>query len=222
MTDSSNKPATIILSGGGNEQQTFELDAFFFEKIKQGGSVLYIPIALRGHEYFNTAANWFLDVVKIHGRENDLEITTIYDLETKFVLDQFDAIYIGGGNTWNLLQEIRDSGYDKMLTEYVQSGKVLYGGSAGAILFGKDISCQHDEKSINIDSAGLNLIGGHSVACHYNLNDDEDIVEWVENNNKIIGIPENGGVILIDGEITQVIGGNSFIFNSDGKEPIRS
>jgi len=40
----------MYLSGGGNEQQSFPLDKFFFNALPVGGRFLYVPIALRGHK----------------------------------------------------------------------------------------------------------------------------------------------------------------------------
>jgi dipeptidase E len=188
--------STIILSGGGDEKQSLLLDNFFFQKIKDNGSILYIPIALRGHRYFDGADQWFKGVLSLHNRK-DINITTIKDLNNSLDLNNFDAVYIGGGNTWNLFKEIKESGFDKNLKDFSSlPDKILYGGSAGAIIFGKYISCQHDEKLIDIEDSGLDLIGDNSVACHYETSRDGDIENWYdEKMSNVIAISEDSEVI---------------------------
>ena len=44
-----------------------------------------------------------------------------------------DAIYVGGGNTLNMLAIWKDQGIDKVLRKAWEKGIVLGGGSAGAI-----------------------------------------------------------------------------------------
>lgn len=50
----------------------------------------------------------------------------------EYLLDM-DAIYVGGGNTLNMLAIWKDQGIDKVLHKAWQKGIVLGGGSAGAI-----------------------------------------------------------------------------------------
>jgi dipeptidase E len=54
-------------------------------------------------------------------------------------LEEFDAVYIGGGNTYALLGELIASGFDRHLHMYANRGGIVYGGSAGAVVLGKDI-----------------------------------------------------------------------------------
>jgi len=49
------------------------------------------------------------------------------------VLMDMDAIYVGGGNTLNMLAIWKDQGIDKVLRKAWEKGIVLGGGSAGAI-----------------------------------------------------------------------------------------
>jgi len=50
-----------------------------------------------------------------------------------------ETIYIGGGNTFKLLKELKESGFDKELLKFIKEGKPVYGGSAGALILGKNI-----------------------------------------------------------------------------------
>jgi len=90
---------------------------------------------------------------------------TVVDLRS-FLLEQ-DVIYVGGGNTANMLAIWRTHGVDRILREAWDQGIVLAGISAGAICwfeasvtdsFGLDLAPLRD---------GLGLIAG-SACPHYN------------------------------------------------------
>src|SRR3989339_1113634 len=136
----------IYLSGGGNEHQSFPLDNFFFNALPKKGFFLYIPIALRGHKLFSTAPAWMKGLITLHKRR-DLTFKTVINLQKyKFEnLVNINGIYIGGGNTWLLMQELKDSRFADVLNQYLKTGVLLYGGSAGAIVFGKKIDTQNDK-----------------------------------------------------------------------------
>ena len=63
---------------------------------------------------------------------------TIDELEQD--LSNFDILYVSGGNTFYLLQEMQKSGADKVIVKLVQAGKHYVGTSAGSVVAGPDIS----------------------------------------------------------------------------------
>jgi dipeptidase E len=54
-------------------------------------------------------------------------------------LAQADIVYIAGGNTFYLLQQLRDSGFGRLLIDFVNAGGLYAGVSAGALVAGTDI-----------------------------------------------------------------------------------
>lgn len=194
----------IYLSGGGNEEQSFPLDKFFFETFPKNGNFLYIPVALRGNKLYSTAHLWMKKVLELHNR-NDVQFEVADDLG-KYQLEdlkKFDAIYIGGGNTWNLMQELRDSDFSQKLVSYIKNGGVVYGGSAGAIVLGKNIDTHDDENKINFkDTTGFNLLGDYSVACHYTDEQESPFREWaVSHKSSIVCLSEETGLIFGDDSV---------------------
>lgn len=109
----------IYLSGGGNEKQSFLIDRLFFSALPKNSRFLYIPIALRGHTLYSNAHLWMRDVIELH-RRTDIEFETVNDPSEYGIeaLKEFDGIYIGGGNTWSLAYELRESGFAKALIQY--------------------------------------------------------------------------------------------------------
>lgn len=193
------KDNRIYLSGGGNEKQLFPLDKFFFDTFPKNGSFLYIPVALRGNKLYPTAHIWMKSILEIHER-NDIQFETADDL-SKYRLEDlknFDAIYIGGGNTWSLMQELMDSGFSQELISYIKNGGVVYGGSAGAIVFGKNIDTHDDENKINLkDTSGFNLLSDYSVACHYTDKQSDRFKDWaISHKSPILCLPEETGLVF--------------------------
>ena len=55
------------------------------------------------------------------------------------ILDDVDLVYIAGGYTYYLLEQIRKSGFDEILHAFVERGGMYVGASAGALIAGPDI-----------------------------------------------------------------------------------
>ncbi len=214
-----NQDKQIYLSGGGNEQQSFFLDKIFFNTLKQGGKFLYIPIALRGHKLFSTANIWMNGILELHNRT---DITfEVMDSPSGYVieeLEKFDAIYIGGGNTWSLIQELKESGFSDLLISCLDKGKKIYGGSAGAIIFGNRIDTQNDENKLNSkDVNGFDRLGTYSVTCHFKIEENEYFKQWaILNNLPIICLPEETGLVIVDKLVTCVGKKSCIIYKEDG------
>lgn len=64
--------------------------------------------------------------------------------EVKKMLDDTDFIFISGGNTFFLLQEMNKSGFSDIIKEYVDKGLLYGGSSAGSIVAGPDIEIIKD------------------------------------------------------------------------------
>ncbi len=91
-----------------------------------------------------------------------LEVSTASYSEIKTKLKNNDFIYITGGNTFFLLQELKRTGADKIIVEEVNSGKVYIGESAGAMIVSSNIEYAKHMDSIKkapsltkYDSLGL-------------------------------------------------------------------
>ncbi|MBQ3498439.1 MAG: Type 1 glutamine amidotransferase-like domain-containing protein [Clostridia bacterium] len=87
----------------------------------------------------------------------------------KFRNLDIDVIYISGGNTFGTLDKIRKCGFDKDIIDYVKSGVVYIGGSAGAHIASKNIKHveNYDENIVgSTDYSGLGLFDGILI-CHY-------------------------------------------------------
>lgn len=80
-----------------------------------------------------------------------------------------DVIYVGGGNTFSMLQTMRETGFDKEIVRCVNDGALYIGGSAGAHIASKNIEHvqQFDSNDAGVtDFSGLGFFDG-IIFCHY-------------------------------------------------------
>lgn len=70
--------------------------------------------------------------------------------EVRKKLQQVDALYVSGGNTFYLLQQIHLANCTKVIQEFVAAGKPYIGTSAGSIVAGPDISIMKGLDKLNL------------------------------------------------------------------------
>lgn len=211
---------TLFLSGGGDKQHTEKFDQQFLAEIGIAKPLLYIPIAMKQIKSYEECYEWVESVFKPLGIQ---EISMWTDLNGKSLndLEQFSAIYIGGGNTFSLLSDLRSSGFDVLLAEYVQAGGILYGGSAGAIILGSDIqTCAHlDSNDVQVtEFNGFGLIGDFAIWCHYSSSDDDLIGNYInKTKNPVLALPEETGAYVKGGMIRVTGTKPAYLFNETNK-----
>ncbi|MGG0368548.1 Type 1 glutamine amidotransferase-like domain-containing protein [Priestia endophytica] len=215
--------AKLFLSGGGNAKQTEEIDKEFVKQINLNKSLLYIPIAMHGEIPYEYCLEWINSVFNPLGI---MEIIMWTDLKNKCLedLESFSAIYIGGGNTFSLLNNLRNFGFDEVLKDYVEHNGVVYGGSAGAIVLGSNImTCAHMDSNILKlqDCAGLNLIGNYSIWCHYQVENDHLIRNYMNEYNKpVIALSEETGICLCTDGVRVIGNAPAYVFEIENKRRI--
>ena len=214
----------ILLAGGGEAEDSLLLDKKLAKWIGPHGKMLFLPIAFQELSLHKSGMEWItetfspLNVTNIKMWSNLAEHRSIE-------LDEFDAIYIGGGNTYWLLVQIADSGFEHHLVKYVADGGIVYGGSAGAVILGRDIqTVSHlDRNDVNLmETRGLDLAAGHSVWVHYQEEDDNLIRQYIgEKGYSVIAISERSGVVIDDTGGIQSVGYKpAYHFDNSGKREI--
>lgn len=123
-------------------------------------------------------------------------------------LTKNDIIFIGGGNTFFLLQELRRSGADKILVQEVNKGKLYIGESAGAVIACPNIGycsgMDSPEKAPELtDYTGLGLVDFYIVPHIGNKEMGEAAEKAVEEYNSRLDLK-----IITDRQIIQVDGEN--------------
>jgi len=185
----------LILAGGGNPQEVVEIDDYFAGFVDKTKKVIYIPIAMEPECFtYEECYKWFASVYSNYGIVN-FEMWT--ELKNRTLnCDEVAGVFIGGGNTFKLLKYIKDTGFDKVLKQYIDNNGIVYGGSAGAIILGKTIgtATHADKNNVNlIDFSGLNCLYDYDIWCHY-TDEDEQLVLGYE--YPLIIMHKNSGLVV--------------------------
>lgn len=215
----------LFLGGGGGGKDSFELDKKFVASLDLSKPLLYIPIATNTAKYpYSGCVAWLSGVLGPLGvkeiimwTEDDLKIKTKEDFS------QFSGIYIGGGNTYKLLKELKEFGTLSILSMLAGEHMPIYGGSAGAIILAKTIIPAGflDENKVGLtDFSSLNLVHDFDIWCHYAPSHDGVINKYMTDNGleKVIAIPETAGLYVTEKTIEVVGPANVKVFDTDGRD----
>ena len=211
----------IILSGGGDSKQTQKIDELFSSKLENKKPLLYIPVAMpESSRSYEECLSWLKNVFKPKGieqfsmiDEDDMNSFSIKDLE------KYSGIYIGGGNTPYLLDTLRKTGFLSNIQYAIKQNIPLYGGSAGAAIFGKSIktTLRDDENKVGIqDMTGLDILSGYAIYCHYDGN--EEYVRSLMDEYQIedcIALRETNGLHVTDTKVEVIGKRNVTVFRKD-------
>jgi dipeptidase E len=70
---------------------------------------------------------------------DELEVSKASKDEIENKITNADYVFVAGGNTFFLLQELKRSGADKLIIEHIKKGKIYISTSAGSIIVSKNI-----------------------------------------------------------------------------------
>lgn len=143
---------------------------------------------------------------------DELEISTATHSDIANKLENNDYIYVTGGNTFFLLQEMNRSGAGNLIKAQIEAGKLFIGESAGAILLAPDIEYSKDTDNPLIAPQlktfeALNMIDFYPVP-HYKNDPLKEAVEKVisKYGAELPLVPfSNSQAILITGKEKQIV-----------------
>ena len=83
---------------------------------------------------------------------NDESNILEYKIGNEININDFDIIYMLGGNTFYLLDVIRKTNFDKQIIDFINKGKIYIGSSAGSEILGSsiDIALPFDKNTVNM------------------------------------------------------------------------
>lgn len=225
----------LFLNGGGCGKQTLLAYKEINKIIDHNKPVLYVPLAMDEEEHpYDSCYEWIKEEISSIDIPNIEMVKSFEELEKKDLYN-YSLIYIGGGNTYKLLNGIKSTKiYDK-LKEYILNDGIVYGSSAGTVIFGKSINIIEvmDKNEVNLaDTKGFDLLNDFSIFVHYTnyksrFSEEENkmllekytnfITKYTINNENVIAIPEED-TIFFDGKNIKVIGKLPYYIFKNGKK----
>jgi dipeptidase E len=186
--------------------------------------VAFVPYALADcNEYANRAADRFSRM----GYE--LESLHRYAGNEDQLLNQVDAVFVGGGNTFRLLRRLYDYGLLRRVRNQIAGGKRYIGSSAGSIVAGPSIKTTKDMPILEPPSfSALSLVDFHisphyldpdPASQHMGETQEERILQFLEENDgRVVGIRESS-IIRVSGGRAELRGSLSARLFQRGRTP---
>ncbi len=133
--------------------------------------VVFIPTAANVEEYKEYVDEAISVFQELGFHIKMMDVAAMETSQIKELLKNCSCLYISGGNTFYLLQELKRKGIDKTIVDRVSDGIVYIGESAGAIIASADIEYNQimDDKTVAEDLkdySGMNLFNSY-ILPHY-------------------------------------------------------
>ena len=148
--------------------ESIELVKKFLDKNTESKKILFIPTATNVDEYKK-----YIHLTQKTFEDFDYEVenfdVSIFSEEiAKEKLTKAKIVFISGGNTFYLLQELKRKNLITYLKERIENGLLYIGESAGSVIAAPDIEYASviDDKTVATeldDYAGLNLVDFYIV-----------------------------------------------------------
>lgn len=211
----------VFLCGGGAGMQTRDAVKRLNAVIDHAKPCLYIPLAMEPEQYDN-CFEW------ITGELNTVEIPhiemvrSVEELAAKRMED-YSFLFLGGGNTFKLLKALKTSGTFERIQEYLKNGGVAFGGSAGAIVFGKDLAAcgLDDANEVHLqETDGFDVLHGVSILCHFTnrtAEKDQQSKQYLlelSKHTKAVALPEEVTLLVKDDGVEAIGQGPYFYFEN--------
>ena len=162
--------------------ESIELVKKFLDKNIESKKILFIPTATNVDEYKK-----YIHLTQKAFEDFDYEVenfdVSIFSEEiAKEKLSEAKTVFISGGNTFYLLQELKRKNLTSYLKERIENGLLYIGESAGSVIAAPDIEYASivDDKTLATeleDYTGLNLVDFYIVP-HF---EEEPFVESSRN-----------------------------------------
>lgn len=153
------------------------------------------------------AQGYYLEDIDIKGKSKD---------ELRNFFKDKNVVHVEGGNTFYLLKAIRETGFDEILKELIDQGKIYIGTSAGSYVMCPtiDVSNWNDE---TVDRYGVSDFTALSyvpflLRAHYTDLKKAEVEKRMKTLKYPLRILRDGQGILVEG--------NKYIFVGDGEEVI--
>lgn len=130
----------VLLTSAGLE--TREIEECFVKMAGKDMSfvkALFIPTAAIDADAIEVLPKCMNDLLKCGVLNKNIRVFDLHTGMSIQELQQYDVVYLCGGNTQYLLRRINDTEFNKSLTEYINSNGLVIGVSAGSLIFSNNL-----------------------------------------------------------------------------------
>ena len=178
-------------------------ELLLLEKDVYGKRVTFIPTASNVEKIksYVTAGRKALEKMGAIVDVVDVSVEPQIIIEQK--IKENDFIYVTGGNSFYLMQELKKSGADAIIKEEIENGKLYIGESAGAIILSNSI---HYIEKMDTPDKGPDL-NSYSLP-HYNEPPFKTITKDIKENfanNLLLCCINNKQAILVKGTKRKIV-----------------
>jgi dipeptidase E len=169
--------------------------------------VLFFPFALHDRDAYAVTARARFDAM-------GYSLTSAHETAVpQKAIEETDAIFLGGGNTFRLLKALEDLDLIEAIRHKVSSGAPYIGSSAGSNVAGPTIKMTKDMPIVqprSFTSLGLvpfqvspHYLDPDPNSTHMGETQEERILQFLEENNTpVLGIREGAWLLCNDGNVT--------------------
>ena len=156
--------------------------------------VLYITTAVDGEpgdnrDWVNKEYQTILDL-----GINESNITE-YKIGNELNIDDYDIIYMMGGNTIYLLDMVRKNNFGEIIKDFINKGKIYIGSSAGSQIIGSTIDLNSIYETNNVNMTDFTALGIVNVEVVPHANKKQELLKNVDKDNYLL-LYDGDGVII--------------------------
>lgn len=187
--------------------------------------IVYWPFALPA-ELGSSADDWLRGNLDLLGVSYELDTWQGLDHHepSELTPDEVDLLFVGGGNTFRLLDIVQRNGFIEPVRRFWQAGGDYYGGSAGAVLACEtiEIADGHDPNEPGLeDLTALGLLSGAAILPHFTDQQVAESKQWAADHRCVVlGLPESAGLCCADGRATVVGAGRISLISAEAVESV--
>lgn len=190
----------ILLS---SDDKSAVLGMKYLVKSLENLKVLFIVTASKKKlnlNYLNVTLQYLLEA---GCKPGIFDISGVSEEELRSTVNKYDLILMGGGDTFYLMNEIRKTGFDKILKEWIKT-KPYVGISAGSYIMQPTIEIPtwyhpKEEWDYLTDFTAVNVVNFFFLV-HAQKKDTEAIINRAKTENKELMIVNDGEALLVEDE----------------------
>jgi len=196
----------------------------FLDREGRGARVLFFPYALKDHDGYAAQARARFGAM-------GFALESMHEMEgDDAALDRADVLFVGGGNTFRLLDCLHRRGLVARIRSRVERGRPYIGSSAGANVACPTLKTTKDMPIVQpptFDALDLvpfqispHYLDPDPGSTHMGETQEERILQYLEENDRrVVGLRE-GSMLRVEGETIRLAGRTAARIFERGRAPV--